>query len=303
MSELQADDSGITYDGPEETLGSSNDVEQETAEPVDGSDLATDSPVEGEQNTDSATVDGVQVDGPEGFKTAINKQHFKFREEQRRANDLEKRLKDLEEANKPAPIQDVAIPPIPDSWDDNYEQKIKERDQAIMQSARNEAIKAQQSEATAQQEQARQVEQAKIDRQRNDDFVANADKLGVNRDSLTAASNAVIGYGISPEIANAIITDDNGPLIIQHLASNPLDLHELTNGNAFTAGQKWSEIKASSIALKPKTSQAPPPTTKVSGKGVATEDPALKGMTFEQDSYSWLIILTVTLHENQRKLS
>jgi hypothetical protein len=281
MSELQADDSGITYDGPEETLDTSNDVEQETAEPVNGSELATDSPGEGEQNTDSATVDGVQVDGPEGFKKAIDKQHFKFREEQRRANDLEKQLQDLKTANKPAPIQNVVVPPIPESWDENYEQKIKERDEAIMQSARNEAIQSQQSQATAQQEQTRQVEQARVDQKRNEDFVANADKLGVNRESLTAASSTVINYGISPEIANAIITDANGPLIIQHLASNPLDLYELTNGNAFTAGQKWSEIKASSVALKPKTSNAPKPTTKVNGKGAPAKERGVQGTIYE----------------------
>ena len=286
MSELQADDSGITYDGPGETPAPSNEVQPDNIEPDNaGSELATDSPVEGEQNTDVAphiaTVDGLQVEGPEGFKKAIDKQHFKFREEQRRANDLEERLNSLESQNKPVTVQDIAIPPMPETWDENYDQKMRERDAAIGQNATNEAVKSQQAQANAEREQEQQREEVKKVQKLNTDFVDNANKLGVNKDTLATAQQVVVDYGVSQEIAHAIITDPNGPLIIQHLAANPLDLYDLSNGNSFQSGQKWTEIQTKSAALKPKTSSTPKPSTSVNGGGAGVKERGPKGATFE----------------------
>jgi len=283
MGELQTDDSGITYDGPEETLEASNEVVSESNEPDNaGVDLATTSPVEGEQNTDSqATIDGVQVEGPEGFKKAIDKQHFKFREQERRANDLEAKLKALEDKNQPAAIQDVVIPDAPETWDEDYAQKQQQRETAIRQSARNEAIKTQQNEATAQRQQQEQIDTARNNEKLNTNFIENANKLGVNLEALRSAQDTVVDYGLSAELANNIITDSDGPLIIQHLAANPLDLYELVNGSQFKAGQKWADIKAKSSALKPKTSSTPKPTTNVTGSGAGTKERGPKGATFE----------------------
>ncbi len=252
-------------------------------EPVEhGSDLATDSTEEGEQNTDStATVDGLTVEGPEGFKKAINKQHFKFREQERRADDLAQENKELRANIQPAPVQDVVVPALPEAYEDDYAKKMQERDTAIAHNATNAATKAQQAKANEQKVQTEQIAEVRRREELNDGFVKNADRLGVNREALTAAQNTVVQYGLSSELAQAIITDPEGPLIIQHLAANPLDLYELTGGDAFKAGQAWVGIKSKSSALKPKTSNAPAPATTLNGTGAPANKLGPAGATFE----------------------
>lgn len=284
MSELQAEDSNFTYDGPEETTEASNEVESESNEPDNaGVDLATTSPDEGEQNTVSdsrpAVADGVDIS--EGAIKAINKQHLKYRDAERANTKLQEEFDAYKAQHQPPPVQDVVIPDAPETWDDNYAQKQQQREEAIRQSARNEAVKSQQNEAAARQQQQEQIDKARNDQKLNTDFVENAKKLGVNMEALDAAQNTVVNYGVSAELANVIIRDSDGPLIIQHLASNPLDLYELVNGSQFSAGQKWAEIKAKSSALKPKTSSTPKPTTKVKGSGAGVKERGPQGATFE----------------------
>jgi hypothetical protein len=271
MSELQTAEDGTTYDEAPAAQPAETEVEQETTEPAEsGAELAPDSPVEGAQNTD------------EGLHKAINKQHWKYREEQRRANELEEKLKEAEAKLQAAQPKEVSeIPPLPDSWDENYEEKIRARDLAIERKAlqSRQAQEAKDREVIAQQEaqRAQEAETQKL----QDGFVSNAKSLGVNTEALDAAQKTVIEYGITPEIASAIVSDSDGPLIVQHLAANPLELHNLVTGNSFEAGQKWSEIKSKAAAIKPKPSAAPAPADSLKGRAAAPKDPALDGMTFE----------------------
>lgn len=282
MSELQADDSGITYDGPEEQEAPTESLA--TAEPTEpaptGSELAPDSPVEGEQNTSQASVDGVSVEGPEGFKTAINKQHFKFREEQRRAESLQRELDEIKAKQQPAST-DVSIPPIPDSWDENYEEKIRQRDAAIVQKAN--ADQNVQRHADTQAQQQRDQERQELERLQNlqNGFNENSKKLGVNQESMIKAQETVIQYGITPELANTLLGDSDGPLMVQYLATNPLDLHDIVNASPLDAGFKLAQVKTKAAALRPKTTSAPDPATTIGGRGTPAQERGPRGATFE----------------------
>jgi len=271
MSELQTADDGIVIDEGTAPEPASIEASPEATEPAEvGSDLATDNPVEDEKNTQ------------DGAQKAINKQHYKFKEQQRRANDLERQLK---EANDRLTTFDtpsaVDVPVMPDTWDDNYEGKVAARDKAIHAKAlRDHAAQASEDRSVIAQNEARQVEVKKT-QELQDQFSGNAKRLGISSEVLDSAQDAVINYGITPDIANAIVSDTDGPLIVQHLAANPLEMETLVNGSLFEAGQKWAEIKAKAATMKTKTTSAPAPADSLGGRAAPPSDPALNGMTFE----------------------
>lgn len=267
MSELQEADAVVE---------SNIDQPAESVEPAaTGSELAADSPApEGEESKgeDSQDQDAVQK--------AINKQHRKFREEQRRANDLQKRLESLEAKQEPV-LTATDIPPIPDSWDENYEAKIKERDEAILRKAKNDALLQQQSEFAEREKQEQQRKELETAQKRNDQFLENAKKLGVDNQALISAQQSVIDYGVTPELATALIEDSDGPLMVQHLAANPLELYDLVTANPIVAGLKLAEVKQKAAALRPKPTSAPTPATTLDGRGVPPKERGPEGATYK----------------------
>ena len=271
MSELQTD---ITPDEPVVDTPVESTVDDNDAGNT-ADDLATSSPVEGEENTEAEADNS-------GHIKAINKQHRKFRDEERRANALQQELDDLKSKQAPVlPAEPITIPALPDSWDENYEQKMQQRDDAIRQNASAQAAKSQREQANAITQQQTQREEVRRTQELQDTFTGNAKKLGVSDQALQQAQDTVVGYGISPEIATAVLQDSDGPLILQHLAANPMELYDLTTGNQFEAGQKWASIKSKSAALKPSKTNAPAPATKVSGSGSPPVKAGPKGATYE----------------------
>ena len=270
MSELQ-ENNGITYQDDEV-------VENDAV--VEESELAPDTNDEGAEPKaePQGSVDGIEIEGPDGFKKAIDKQHKKFREQERRANDLEKRLQDIE-SKRPA-VEDVVVPPIPDSWDENYEAKIRQRDEAFRRQAQNEHATAQRREEQATSE--RESQRAEYDRAQalQKQFAANTQKLGLKDDELMAAQNAVVEYGVTPDLANALLEDADGPLMVQYLAANPLDLYDITQASPLKAGLLLAQVKAKSAGLRKRVSAAPDPADSLTGRAVGKKERGPKGATF-----------------------
>tara|TARA_R110000744_G_scaffold52076_1_gene111723 strand:- start:88 stop:891 length:804 start_codon:yes stop_codon:yes gene_type:complete len=266
MSELQ-ESNGITYQEDEV-------IENDAV--VEESELATDT--EEAKPEPQGSVDGIEIEGPDGFKKAIDKQHKKFREQERRANDLEQRLKDFE-SRQPA-LEDVVVPPIPDSWDENYEAKIRQRDEAFRKQAQNEFASTQRRERQAATE--HESQRAEYDRTQalQKQFAANTQKLGLKEDELMTAQNAVVEYGVTPELANALLEDSDGPLMVQYLAANPLDLYDITQASPLKAGLLLAKVKAKSAGLRKKVSAAPDPADSLSGRAVPKKDRGPKGATY-----------------------
>lgn len=273
MSELQSDDSGITFNEPEVQ---EHPTEQK-AEPevTEKADLAPDSPKEGEENTEDS-----QEKTPEWFQKKINKQTFAQRQAERERDELKTRLEELEKKSRPT-LEDVSIPAIPDSWDENYESKIRERDKAISQKAQVDAARLQREESQALQQQQAQRQELERAQSLQSQFSENGKKLGVSQQSLLDAQNAVVDYGVTPDLANALLEDDQGPLMVQYLAANPLDLHDIVNSSPVQAGLRLAEVKAKAAALKPKPSSAPDPATALSGRAVPTKERGPEGATYK----------------------
>lgn len=264
MSELQTEE--VVAETPANT-------EAGTVE--SGAELATAS-VEGHETK----TDGIDQ---EAVNKAINKKHFQMKEAERnaeasdkRANELEARLQKLEQG------EDPVIPPPVDPYADDYEEKTRQRDEAITRKAKFDS----QQQFAADQVTRTQNEQMQANQTRVDglltEYYDRTVKLGLDPNKVEAASNRVVDYGISADLANFILADEEGPLITQYLADNPMELDGLARMTPMQAAVRVNSIvREKAASLKPQISQAPEPTEVLNGRGAPEgTDPWLSGGTY-----------------------
>ena len=269
MSELQTENEST----PNELI--TQEVEQPESGTIEnGPDLATG---EGE-NPDNTNQEAVNK--------AINKQHAKYQEERRHREASDRSLAEAQkklaeyEASKPA----LSVPAMPDPYDDGFEEKMAQRDAALLAKAKQDAqqsVLANQQQAQQQQiEQRKQADQEKV----VGEYSKRATAFGISPEQLQAAAGTVAQNGMKQEVAEFILADPDGPLIIQHLAANPIDQDELNSMNSMQAALAISgSLKAKASALKRKQSNAPDPVQPLNGNGVDPETgkyPHSKGATF-----------------------
>ena len=175
------------------------------------------------------------------------------------------------------------IPPMPDAFDDDFDIKVKQRDEALIAQAEYSA----QNQSYMQQEQFNQQQAAQAKQVKVQESMASysqkATELGIKQDELQAAANTVANYGLSDDLVMHILGDSDGPLITKHLAANPQDGYDLASMSPYSVGQFLDGIKTKASALKPKTSNTPSPATNLQGNGVNPGDGYnnIKGAKFE----------------------
>lgn len=218
----------------------------------------------------------------EAINKAINKKHFEKMQALRERDAALARLAQLEQQ---IPKNDIVVPELPDPYDDNYRQKMQEREAIIAYKA---VMDAQKAQMEAQRVYNRQIEQQKQYQQLEHSVKSYTDKAksyGISEAELAAAGQAVADYGISNDLTIAILNDSDGALITRYLASNPAEIEALNSLNPY--GQAIyieRNIRGKATALKPKHSNAPKPPTMVDGRGVDPilgKYPLLKGAKFE----------------------
>lgn len=178
---------------------------------------------------------------------AINKQHRRFREEERKRIALERELEAIKakEAEALSATADIVVPPMPDQWDDDYEAKIAEREKAIIESAKQAERLAAREASEAQKKQALEAQKAKQMQEQSDRFFSNGKAAGISEADLSAAAGVVANSGISPDVANYLIGDEKGAELTAYLAdeSNTMDLYELVDASPIAAAEKLIELK------------------------------------------------------------
>lgn len=273
--ELQTVESGITLDSDQiET----DEVETET--PKDGgAELA---PATGE---DQSKTEDSKAQAQEMAQKAINKQHAKYREEERKRIEMEEKLK---AANKKleafeAEKGEITIPPVPDTFDEDFEEKLKQRDEAIMQKAQQDA----QKQSVVAQQTANEEAVAKVEEERVQTLIGGYSQrintLGLNADEVRVAGDTVVRNGIDGSVAEYILGDEDGPLITKYLAENPVIQDELRHLPPIQAAMKIdSTIRQAVSTMKPQVSDAPDPIETLDGRGAGEQvSRFIKGATFE----------------------
>ncbi len=200
----------------------------------------------------------------------VNRQHKKFRDEERakakeagRADAAEKELEELK-----AKTSEVVIPPVPDRYSETYEADIKERDNAIAAQAEQHAANDVAVAERKKKDDARGAEEDKALTKRVADFDSNMVSHGLNPAETKTAADAVIGYGISTAFQDVLLEDPDGPLFVQYLAANPVELEEMDRMSVFQLVNHMNgDIRQKALLLKPKTSNAPDPPPHLKGGG------------------------------------
>lgn len=242
-----------------------------------GSDLAPD---KGDNPEEKQATEG------ELAQAAINKQHKRFRDEERGHQDTKTQLQEAQQkltalqADQPEPI----IPPMPDSFDDNFDELVKQRDAAIVavtQHNTQQGIAAQTAQSAENDRALEGQRQAQADA---DTLSTNAVKQGIKIEDLNVAAAKVGEYHLDPALVVELMTNEDGPVMIAHLAANPMELdalRQLPLGQAF--GVLHGKIRTAAQALKPKTSDAPDPPELLGGDGKPEGDnrPMIAGASFE----------------------
>lgn len=261
-------------------------VELEVNEPevIENQEIETDlAPVSEAEHEEQPQVDE-EAAKQEAIQKAINKKHFEAKQAERERDEANRKLAEFEQKQRDQIAAQMGnIPEMPDAFDDDYEIKVKQRDEALIAQAnfntQNQAFLQQQKFEQQQEAQAKQVEVQKS----ITNYSKKAGELGIKQDELQAAANTVATYGLSDDLVLHILSDSEGPLITKHLAANPQDGVELATMSPFAVGTFLNDIKQKASALKPKKSNAPKPATNLQGNGATPTDGYnnIKGAKFE----------------------
>lgn len=215
---------------------------------------------------------------PEWFQKAIDRQTYKYREEERKRQAVEEQLEKL----KSQMPQDVApdIPPIPDQFDDDYEAKLKARDDAIKQRVEwdtRQALKA----AVDRREQERQAQEAQEAFAKTEQaYVNRAKELEIDPNELANAGQYVGSY-LNPNVGSFILESEQGPLITTYLAKNPAELQAVASMPPMQAAAHIAMNIVPNVTAKPKQTQAPPPPETLGGGGTPPGERGPAGATYE----------------------
>lgn len=245
----------------------------------------------GEQQTETAPVETPEEKTPEGYIKAeesqrqVNKQHRKYRDEERARKRIEAEAETLrkELAEIKAKAEAVEVPPVPDPYSDDFEQQVKARDEAVKKQAQQEAARSRLEDDAKRKEAEARAKEEEATRAKIAGFDSNMVNLGLNPLEVNQAANALADYGISNALEDVLLEDEEGPLLVQYLAKNPVELEALEGMSALQMLKTLDgEVRQKASLLKPKTSAAPNPPDTLTGGGVKEiEDPLLKGAVFE----------------------
>lgn len=205
-------------------------------------------------------------------------------EERRKREKLQEELEALKAQvkAKSSKEEDIEIPPLPDYYDDNYEQKIKERDDIIQKLADR---KAEKNWRKKQQEE-KYAEQLEILRKKTAEKIQamqdKAKKYGINEDELRDADVKVGNFIKNPDLARFIIGQSESPLIMKYLSSDYTELEKLSQMDPLDASVYIAtEITSKALKLRPGVTKTPDPVDIPKGKSKIEKDPFLKGAVFE----------------------
>jgi len=265
-------DSGFVYD--DDTTEDAREQPAEVAE--DTQEQEADD--EAEDADDDVTFDPRQQ---KKLESIIAKNTYRYKSqieaEQARAAQLEQQLQSIQ-SGQPAELavdpQTGAplVPDLPDPFEENFEQKMQERDNRLRELARWEA----------EQQAAARYELDNINRQAQS-FVQRGEKMGLSQDDIQRAGQFVAqAVGNRVPILQKMLKDEMGPAITTYLERNPEHLQKMLEGDDYDAIDYLAQtVRPRAVkSSKRKTAPPPPPSATEKGGGMR-EERGLKGATYE----------------------
>lgn len=237
-------------------------------EQIENPELETPEPEQGE----------TKQDDPAGFTKRINQKHFELMEEKRAREAAEAEIARLK-AQIPENLKPV-IPPLPDPYDDDYDIRIAERENAIKQLAIYEAQESvRQAEIEARNRTELEKRQSALINAVNA-YTERAKSLDIGENELQVAGKTVAAYGINEQVAEFILHDDKGPAITAFLAKNPSELELIAKLNPLQAAIHISNNIKGKLSIVRSVDLPDPPET-LNGGGVTKSERGPRGAKYE----------------------
>lgn len=197
--------------------------------------------------------------------------------EKTRADELQAKLAKFEEGKRPD------IPEMPDQFDDDFEAKVKERDEAIIAANEFDGQQKIADQAVLDEQQATLKKQGEEYVAILDGHNARAEAFGLDEKERVAQENIVDAYIKDPGLVRFLFSHEDGSLAIAYLSENPREMEKIAGmPTAHAAVYVSMNVIPNAQEMKPKTTKAPDPLDIPEGKGAKEgEDPALAGAVFE----------------------
>ena len=272
-----------------------DDVQNEPNIEEDVSVEATD-----EQGDDDVEVEQVEADAaPEAEEDKVtfderqqaimdkaigNKVAQTYKERQAR-EEAERRYQDLL-AKQPKP-EEPSVPEMPDPDDyygdpEGYRTKVQQREEAIRQRTEFEVQNRLTREQQEHQARQRAYEEQQKQREVLDTYSNKAKEFGIAVDQMQKDATTVVQAGISQELSDYLLAEEQGPLLTNYLASNLLELDNVRQMSPVQAAVYIATEVRPKLKGVNKSTKAPPPTNIVDGGAVPAKTPdSIKGATFE----------------------
>jgi hypothetical protein len=267
---------------PDDTLDEAQDIELEEVE-TEGQATDSESSPDTEEVQEKQTKPVFDEVQQQAFDKAIAEKVYKQRNAEKEADQLKRRVQELEQQIPKE--QRPAVPKEPDPFalsEAEFQQQARLRDEAI---ARQAAYDAQQRFHEQERQRVHQ-EQIQKEQELLNDKVATysqrAVQLGISTEELQVAGNSVAQFGMSDEVINYILEDDLGPAITKYLSQNITELDGLRAMSPTQAAVRIAtHVREKASALKPKVNAAPDPVNAPERAGKAPSAKAPKGAIFE----------------------
>lgn len=275
---------GITIDPGEEKPEKDGDDDKSSVESADGGD------VDPEKKSDPDPDKTVDLDE----KTKTEKMNHAFKEKQRKLaektaentrlqqerDDANAKIAELTKVSRPE------IPPVPDVYDPDYDQKLIDRDAKIVAQGNFDAnLKYQEDVAIKNQQDFIDNRIIEIDKSKKS-FREGATTLGIDHKDLDVAEAyvATVLTTANAQTAEFVLNrSEDGPAIVMYLSENPAELEKVAGMTPMQAAVYITNDVAPKVAgSNNKPDDPPEPVETFNGKkSVEREDSHLKGCTFE----------------------
>ena len=238
---------------------------------------------EGEQQEDKVTFDDKQQ---AKVNELIGEKVAKSYEYKRQAEEHAQEVARLK-AQMPQPEAPV-VPEVPNPDDfygdeTGFHAAMRQRDEAIAQRASFDAQANYERNMQEQQRQAEVMKQRQEEAKTIDTYAGNAAKLGISGEQMQQDAGMVSQAIRSPELESHILAQDSGPLIVNYLARNVMELENVRTMAPIQAALYIDNvIKPKLSASARKETAAPKPPEIIQG-GSAPEKmhEAVRTATFE----------------------
>lgn len=214
----------------------------------------------------------------------FNKLTWEKNEAIRKAKALEERL--AQSASTPAPQQEEVSDfraPDPDlaySDPEKYASELSAWQRQVREEAKREAVEAAKSVLNETKTKAEQEAQTAKQQELINQYADRAIKSGINAQKLIDAEQVFTAYNPQPELVDFILSDNDGPHLMNYLVDHQAELETLVTLPPMRAALHLEKLrdKARNATVRTK---APDPVQPLGGRStVENESPLLKGVIF-----------------------